>query len=172
MSRPCRVVPLSIPSHSPMVHKGSHRMSACPDHAVQSLCPSHPIVPWYTWDPMGCLHVQTVPLSHSSVPLFILSHSPMVDMRSHEMCACPMVDLAILLPTDIPWDPMCTTVGNKMAKTTMGHVDIPWDSMYTMGLWDRMDRGTERHSLDMQTSRGISCVPQWAVRWLSPPWDM
>ncbi len=84
MSRLCRAVPQSIPSHSPMIHMrcpvvdlaillvhwDPTGMSACLDYAVQSLCPSRPIVPWwYTWDPTGCLHVQTMPCSPSVYPV-------------------------------------------------------------------------------------------------------
>ena len=49
----------------------------------------------------------------------------------------------ILLPTVVHMGSHGMSVGSKMAKSTMGHADISWDRMSTMGLWDRMDRGTE-----------------------------
>ncbi len=70
MSRLCRAVPLSIPSH------GTHGMSTCPDYTLLSLCPSRPIVPRDVCMSRLC----------RAVPWSIQSHSP---MGSHGMSTCP-----------------------------------------------------------------------------------
>ncbi len=90
-----------------VVHMGSYRMSACPDYAVQSLCPSRPIVPWYTWDVYmshgGLSHLTGTLGSHGhvcmsrlcrAVPLSIPSHGthgiPRDVYMSRACCAVPL----------------------------------------------------------------------------------
>ena len=122
-----RDVPRSIPSHIVPwytwdVYTHSHYCGTHGGIAVQSHCPSRPIVRWYTCDPTGCLHVCAS----------ISSHSSMVHMGSHGMSTCPdyAVQSLCLSRPIVPWytwNPMGCLHVPWWTTAHCGTHGIPWD---------------------------------------------